>query len=130
MKNDDTNIIRFPKQKMGTPANIQTREDLLTQITDYKLSFAEDIAEILSNHVFGELARSNANFGHQIDDLFPSMLLVTESIQSLHLKSSGVYHPLQDFADDLFCSDDDDDNEMSDTPPEVLYDDQFNDGEQ
>ena len=84
---EESNVVKFPKEKLLSPENIQTQEDMLKQIEEYKMSFADDIAEILSNHIFGELARSGVNFQGNIDELFPSMVLVTEAIQSLHLKA-------------------------------------------
>lgn len=105
MTTDETNVIKFPKEKLLTPSNIQSQEDMLKQIVDYKTNFANDLSEFLSQHIFGELARSGVNFEAQIDDLFPSMVLVTEAIQSLQLKASGVYHPLQDFAEEAFGED-------------------------
>lgn len=111
-KEDNDNIIKFPKEKITTTANIQTQEDVLKQIADYKTSFANDVSEFLSQYIFGEMARSGVNFENQIDDLFPSMILVAESIQSLHLKSSGIHHALQDFAEDIY-SDDEDEKEKT-----------------
>ena len=105
MNKKEDNIINFPKEKFYNPGNIQSQEDFLKQITEYKTSFANDISESLSEYVFGELARSGVNFDDKIDELFTSMLLVTEAIQSLHMKSSGIYHPLQDFAEDVFPED-------------------------
>lgn len=103
--NSNNNIIEFPKERLGNITNIQSQDDLLKHIVDYKTSFANDISEILSQHIFGELARSGINFESQIDELFPSMILVSESIQSLQLKAAGVYHPLHDFVEDAFGED-------------------------
>lgn len=111
MYDKNNNVVQFPKDKLETTANIQTQEDVLNRITSYKTSFAEDISEILSQHIFGELARSGVNFERDIDDLFPSMILVTEAMQSLHLKSSGVYHPLQDFAEDVYSDEESEEND-------------------
>lgn len=99
------NIIRFPKEKFSTTQNLQSQEELVQKINDYKTSFADEISEILSNLVFGELARSGVNFEENIDELFPSMMLVVEAIRSLHLQSSDIYHPLQDFALEIFDDD-------------------------
>lgn len=130
MHDEKNNIVQFPKDKLETTANIQTQEDMLKQINFYKMSFAEDISEILSQHIFGELARSGVNFEKDIDNLFPSMILVTEAIQSLHLKSSGVFHPLQDFSEDVY-GDDDSEEEKVDKSEEENYSESIddNDGE-
>jgi hypothetical protein len=116
---EPSNIVKFPKEKIASTATIQSQEDLLKQITDYKTSFANDLSEILSNHIFGELARCGVDFDNQIDDLFYSMVLVTESIQSLHLKAAGVYHPLQEFAEEAYS---DSDDEVSGDDAEILID--------
>jgi hypothetical protein len=52
---DKNNVIEFPKEKLGGPANVQNGVDFQRQITDYKTSFANDISEILSNYIFGEI---------------------------------------------------------------------------
>jgi hypothetical protein len=124
--NNNDNIINFPKNKLTSINTIQTQEDLIQQISDYKTKFADEISEILSNLVFGELARSGVDFENNIDEYFPSIVLVTESILALHLRSSGIFHPLQEFADDVFGIDDDDeevDNEV-DNEEEVEYKDE------
>lgn len=99
---DEDNIIKFPRKHLGDHSDLQSPEDVLKQIEEYKKSFADDLSEILSSHIFGELARSGINFETQIDDLFPSMVLVSEAIKSLQLKASNVEHPLQEFADDAY----------------------------
>jgi len=116
---DKNNIINFPKEKLKNPATIQSQEDWLEQITEYKTSLANDFSDMLSANVFNELARSDSEFEKKIDELFPSMVLVSEAIQSLHLKLSGVHHPLQDFAEDVFS--DDNIQEMVDNDEKVDY---------
>ena len=91
-----SNVIKFPKMRLDTPA--VSEEELLQKITDYKKSFADDISEFLWNHVLAELSRSGCNFDEDFDELYPSMVLVLESIRSLHLHANNVDHPLQDFA--------------------------------
>jgi hypothetical protein len=98
----NNNIIRFPKEKFSTTQNLQSQEELIQKINDYKTSFADEISEILSNLVFGELARSGVNFEENIDELFPSMMLIVEAIRSLHLQASDIHHPLQDFALEIY----------------------------
>jgi hypothetical protein len=115
------NVIIFPKEKFNDPSNIQSQEDLLKQITDYKTSFANDISEMLSTYIFGELARSGVNFESRIDELFPAMMLVTESIQSLHLQASGLEHPLQEFAQDLFNENSEEAYKKVDIVDELYY---------
>jgi len=96
MSETKNNVIEFPKMKMETPP--QSPEDLAEKISEYKRSFAEDIAEFLWSHVLGELARSGCDFESNAEELYPSIVLLLESIKSLHLHANGVHHPLQDLA--------------------------------
>jgi hypothetical protein len=115
------NVIKFPKEKFYDSSNIQSREDFIKQITEYKTSFINDVSESLSGYVFEELARSGVDFDGKYNDLFTSMILVTESIKSLHLKSCGLHHPLQDFADDTFSEEDEETNISVDSPTKIDY---------
>ena len=64
----------------------------------YKESFASDVADLLWQHVINELGRAGCNFDEDIEKYFPSMVLILEAIRSLHLQTSGIDHPLQQFA--------------------------------
>lgn len=97
------NIIKFPKMKLETPP--QSAEELAEKISEYKRSFAEDVAEFLWQHVLGELARSGCDFQSDPEELYPSIVLVLESIKSLHLHASGIEHPLQKIAPLLISED-------------------------
>lgn len=92
------NIIQFPKVKVDTPP--QSPEELRDKLTEYKLSYSEEISEYLWRQTLGELVRSGCDFSKDMEKYFPSMVLVLESIRSLHLQYQGVDHPLQDFAKD------------------------------
>lgn len=91
------NIIEFPKM-FGNPP--MSPEDVQEKLLQYKESYSTELAEIIWENVLGEMARAGCNFDEDINDYFPGMVLIFESIKSLHLKTMGVYHPLQDFADD------------------------------
>lgn len=116
-KEPDSNIIAFPREKLRNSANLQSQEDYLQMIEEYKNDFADELTDLLSSYVFGELGRGGIDFSSQIDDLFPSMLLVAESIRSLQLKASKVHHPLQDFAEEAF-----EENEVVDKHSKFNYD--------
>lgn len=92
-------IIEFPKVKVSGPA--QSKEELAQVLRDYKEEIAEEVSEFLWRHVLGELARVGCNFDKNIEVYFPSMVLVLESIRSLHLEANGIHHPLQDMAKDV-----------------------------
>jgi hypothetical protein len=90
------NIIRFPKMKLDAPP--QSPEELTQKLIEYKTSFAEDISEFLWQHVLSEMVRAGCNFGEDSQVYYPSIILLHEAIKSLHLQTSGIHHPLQDFA--------------------------------
>jgi hypothetical protein len=90
------NIIKFPKMKLDSPP--QSPEELAQKLIEYKTSFAEDISEFLWQHVLSEMVRAGCNFGEDSQEYYPSIILLHEAIKSLHLQTSGIHHPLQDFA--------------------------------
>src|SRR5210317_1519081 len=97
-------IINFPKMKITVPA--QTKEDLAQDLINYKKEIAEEVAEFLWRHVLGELSRVGCKFSNNIEEYYPSMVLVLEAIRSLHLQANDVEHPLQEFAYQFFDLDD------------------------
>ncbi len=93
------NIIPFPKISFqGAPP--QTPEEVAIKLKEYKKSYSDEIAEILWQNLLGELARAGCDLNTNVDNHFPAMVLVLESIRSLHLLTSGIEHPLQEFAKD------------------------------
>lgn len=88
-------IIEFPKLKVDGPP--QSREELQTQLEEFKSEYSNEIAEFLWRNMLGELVRSGCDFS-DMEKYFPAMLLVLESIRSLHLQTQGIHHNLQDFA--------------------------------
>lgn len=90
------NVIKFPKMKLDAPP--QSPEELAEKLAEYKKSFADDISEFLWNHVLSEMVRSGCRFDSQAEELYPSIILLLESIRSLYLQTQGIEHPLQDFA--------------------------------
>lgn len=98
---EKNNVIAFPKVKVeGAPPT--SPEELSEKITEYRTSFAEEISEVLWNMVLGELARAGCDFEADIEKYYPSMIMILESIKSLHLQTAGIYHPLQDAAAESF----------------------------
>lgn len=91
--------------KLDTPP--QSPEELVEKITEYKRSFAEDVSEFLWQHVLGELGRSGCDFQSNPEELYPSIVLVLESIKSLHLHANGIDHPLQKIAPLMLNEDED-----------------------
>ena len=81
---------------------------LLVAVVSRGNDFISHVEETLMSHdddwthrqAIGELVRSGCDFAPEIEKHFPSMVLVLESIRSLHLQSQGLHHNLQDFARD------------------------------
>lgn len=92
-------IIEFPKQKrLGSPP--QNEDELQEQVADFRYGLADQVSELIWQSVLTELIRSGCDFGDEPSEYFPSIVLVLETIKSLHLLSQGLHHPLQDFAND------------------------------
>jgi len=91
-----SNIIDFPKHIFGAPP--KSAEELQQKLEEYRHSYSDEISEILWGHVLREMMRSGCEFANDMPKYFPSMLLVLESMRSLHLQSQGIHHPLQDYA--------------------------------
>ena len=93
-KNKD-NLIYFPKIHSNPPIN---EESVAEKIRDYKESYSSELAEIIWENVLGEMARAGCDFDEDFETYFPSMILIFESIRSLHLQTMGEEHQLQHFA--------------------------------
>jgi len=93
-KNKD-NLIHFPKIHSNPPIN---EESVAEKIRDYKESYSSELAEIIWENVLGEMARAGCDFDEDFETYFPSMILIFESIRSLHLQTMGEEHQLQHFA--------------------------------
>ena len=93
-KNKD-NLIYFPKIHSNPPIN---EESVAEKIRDYKESYSSELAEIIWENVLGEMARAGCYFDEDFETYFPSMILIFESIRSLHLQTMGEEHQLQHFA--------------------------------
>jgi hypothetical protein len=104
-------IIKFPKMKLDSPP--QSLEELSEKLTEYRTSFSNDVAESLWNLVLVEMVRSGCRFEEDTETFYPSIILLLESIRSLHLQASGIHHPLQDFAEE-FIENEEIDKEMID----------------
>ena len=93
---NESNIIEFPKIKIDTPP--QSMEEVQEQLREYKESYASEVADILWQNVINELGRAGCDFEKDMESYYPSMVLILESIRSLHLQTSDIDHPLQTFA--------------------------------
>ncbi len=92
------NIISFPKDKLLTPP--QNAQELADSVKEFKLGHADQISEALWQYVLTEMIRSGVVFEQDTMKYFPAMVLILESIKSLHLLTNAIHHPLQDFAKD------------------------------
>lgn len=103
------NIIKFPKMKLDSPP--QSPEEVTEKLIEYKTSFADDISEFLWSHVLSEMVRSGCKFDENSEEYYPSIILLHESIKSLHLQTNGIHHPLQDFAAEFIDLDEENNKE-------------------
>ena len=94
-KNKD-NLIPFPNIHSNPPID---QVDVSERIRQYKESYSTELAEIIWENVLGEMARAGCEFDENMDKYFPSMILIFESIRSLHLQTMGEEHQLQPFAE-------------------------------
>lgn len=90
------NVIEFPKLYSNVP---NSAEEVGEKIRDYKESYSSELAEIIWENLLGEMSRAGCNLEDDIELYFPSMILIFESIRSLHLMTMGVDHELQEFAE-------------------------------
>ena len=94
-KNKPDNLLQFPAIHSNPPIN----EDQVRQkIKDYKDSYSTELAEIIWENVLGEMARAGCDFDSDMEKYFPSMVLIFESIKSLHLLTMNEKHQLQEYA--------------------------------
>jgi|TARA_R110000744_G_scaffold149694_4_gene262872 hypothetical protein len=93
-------IITFPRPKLNGPP--QSQEEVAARLLEFKTGHVDQIAEALWQYVLTELIRAGCLFGQDEEGNkhFPAMVLILESIKSLHLSTLGIHHPLQDFAED------------------------------
>jgi hypothetical protein len=94
------NIIKFPNNENGID-NFNSPEDLSSTIEKYKEDFVGEFSEILGKFILAELERVGAKM-NPIEDYYPSIVLVIEAIQALHLKTFDIDHPLQQLALEMF----------------------------
>lgn len=92
------NVVKFPKDKINSPPQTmeETVQKIISNRVNYSISFTEDVLEILVS-VF---ASDNIDITHK--DLYNEFELLKDSIFSLHLKSNGINHDLQDFAESYY----------------------------
>lgn len=100
---DENNVIAFPNAKKDTPP--QNIEEFDAKKEKYQRNYSRDFSEMMYNYVFTEMSRDGVDFTENEEELLPSVILVMESITSLHLKANKLHHTLQDFASEAFDGD-------------------------
>lgn len=88
-------LIPFPKIHSNPPIN---EVSVGERIREYKESYSSELAEIIWENVLGEMARAGCDFEENMEEYFPSMILIFESIRSLHLQTMNEEHQLQAYA--------------------------------
>jgi hypothetical protein len=86
------NIIDFAKFKNSLDSLEDTEEDTEEVIP------SDMLVERIWANALQELERSGCKLSKDTRLYFPAMVLVLESIRSLHMLSNGKEHALQDFA--------------------------------
>jgi len=90
------NIIRFPHKNAGV--DIPTTEEELTQSVDrIKNMFFDMVSVELSAPVFNRASLHGFDIAN--DEHIKDCILVVEAIKSLLLKSKGIHHAIQDYAE-------------------------------
>lgn len=108
--NNKDNLIYFPKIHSNPPID---ENSVSERIREYKESYSTELAEIIWENVLGEMARAGCEFEENMDKYFPSMILIFESIRSLHLQTMGEEHQLQPFAENNVMIMDSNDERMA-----------------
>lgn len=92
------NIIKFPKEKLNSPPQSieETVQKIISNRVNYSISFAEDVVDVLVS-IF---ATDNIDITHE--SLYNEFELLKDAIFSIHLKSNGISHDLQDVAEDIY----------------------------
>ena len=88
-------LIPFPAIHSNPPIN---EVSVGERIREYKESYSSELAEIIWENVLGEMARAGCDFEDNMEEYFPSMILIFESIRSLHLQTMNEEHQLQAYA--------------------------------
>ena len=89
----ESNVIRFPNKSVLPVTNEEASE----KIKEVRDAYVEALAIDIAAEVFSKCVR--ADFDVTPIDVFKDVVLVVESIKSLMLKTKGIEHPLQDFAE-------------------------------
>ncbi len=90
-------VIDFPRIYQGPP---KTPKEVEVNLEGLKESFVEEIAEYISSIVCQQLC--NAGFPIDVEHLHKDCSLIYEALRSLMLHHYSVEHPLQQFSDIIF----------------------------
>jgi len=95
MSESGSNIIQFPKSNIN-PDSIASISDLRERIRQDKLEMAIEVIEEVTTDLYCKL--KVLGFDVLRDDCEKDIVLVTEGIKSLVLKSIDIKHPMQEAA--------------------------------
>lgn len=90
------NIIKFPQRSDGVDIPT-TEEELLQSVDVIKKTFFDMISVELATPVFNRASLHGFDIGD--DNHIKDCILVVEAIKSLLLKSKGLHHVIQDYAE-------------------------------
>jgi hypothetical protein len=95
MSEKKDNVIAFPNIRLDAPP--QTQQEVSDKIASYRESYANDISAFLTTLVVTEMSRAGCDMSDE-EHIVPSIILINQAIKSLHLLTSGMDHPLQEYA--------------------------------
>ena len=96
-----SNVIEFPtKPKVSANDSVGLSEEKIAEllVEIHKRELSDKFAEKNWERIIKQFSAADIDI-ISYDEFFPSAVLILESIRSLHLRTQGIYHPLQDFAD-------------------------------
>lgn len=93
--NASNNIVEFPREKKDNPP--QNREEFMDQIVSLRMGYAQELADVLTGVVLGELSRMTS-IVTSIEDDDPLIELLNGTIQALYLRTAGIEHPYESLA--------------------------------
>ena len=87
------NIIEFPIEKI---------KKFNEESDNAEVEFADEYAQLILSSLFENLHRMGFDTKDKDVQMLPISFLVVESVKAFYLKSHGIYHPLQEVADEFF----------------------------
>lgn len=98
-------IYEFPKNKDVTKPT--SHSEFNDSIEQFRMGYIDDVSEFLLNVIMSEITRGGFSVSEEDTD---DVVLILESIRSLMMKKQGFDHPLQEVAQNVESSFNDENN--------------------